>query len=113
MLNTLYDILLPEPSMAYISVRAATGSMRNAGGDEKEDWLETKSVSAPEDGGTPTWKEPSNDKRKLASSFCSPTSLPPPPVRRIFNGKIMRGISTAERTENDTENSTRTAKVSA
>lgn len=28
------------------------------------------------------WKEPSNDKRKLASSFCPLTSFPPPPVRR-------------------------------
>lgn len=42
------------------------------------------------------WKEPSNDKRKLASSFCPPTSLPPPSVRRIFNGKIMRGIYSRE-----------------
>lgn len=40
--------------MARVSARAVTGSMRNAGSDEKEDWLETESVSAPEDGGTPT-----------------------------------------------------------
>jgi len=42
------------------------------------------------------WKEPSNDKRKLASSFCPPTSFPPFLVRRIFNGKIMRGIYSRE-----------------
>lgn len=41
-------------SLARVSARArvATGSMRNAGSDEKEDWLDTESVSAPEDGGT-------------------------------------------------------------
>jgi hypothetical protein len=43
------------------------------------------------------WKEPSNDKRKLATSFCPPTLFPPlPPARRIFNGKIMRGICSRE-----------------
>lgn len=41
-------------SLARVSARAVTGSMRNAGSDEKEDWLETESVSAPGDGGTPT-----------------------------------------------------------
>lgn len=44
----------PNPGMEDPSARAATRSMRNAGSDEKEDWLETEFVSASEDGGTPT-----------------------------------------------------------
>lgn len=74
----------PNPGMEdpwRVSARAATGSMRNAGSDEKEDWLETgNSYPRRKTEVRRRWKEPSNDKRKLTSSFCPPRRLPLPPA---------------------------------
>lgn len=85
-------------SLARVSARAATGSMRNAGSDEKEDWLETESVSA---AGRRRYAADVGKSRLTIrgnSLRLSVLRRPPPPLpaRRIFNGKIMRGICSRE-----------------
>jgi len=82
-------------SLARVSF--ATRSMRNAASDEKEDWLETGiRIRAGRRRHVDVGKSRLTIRGNSLRLPVLLPSFPPPPVRRIFNGKIMRGIYSRE-----------------